>query len=86
MSAQPVKPELSFHKKLSDEFRAHRYGHLSRAFFAACGFLHNLSLPETLPPSERKHVKLWPDYPQNAAPVNACGTVLGQSISPASKL
>ncbi len=35
-----------------------RYGHLSRAFFAAAGFLHNLSLPETLPPSERKHVKL----------------------------
>ena len=30
--------------------------------------------------------EVWPDYPQNAVPVNACGTVLGQSISPASKL
>jgi len=35
-----------------------RYAHLGRSVFAALGFLHNLSIPETLPLAERKHVPL----------------------------
>ena len=42
------------HRRFGDP----RYGLLGQSFFAALGFLHNLSIPETLPPSERRQAPL----------------------------
>ena len=45
-----------------------RYGHLGRAFFAACGFIHNLTIPVTSPASLDPSPA--PPLPNKLAPSN----------------